>query len=106
MPKKGDIVLVLFPFTDFSGEKRRPALVVGTSQEHVIALFITSRETGEKTWRMTLPASRQTGLKLASAIRVDKIASIDGHIIMGAIGSAPSKTMPKVNALLKKLFLL
>lgn len=104
MPKKGDIVLVLFPFTDFSGEKRRPALVVGSSKEHVIVLFITSRATGDRAWRVALPENQLTGLVSPSAIRADKIASVDTRIITGAIGVAPQGVLKKTDALLKKLF--
>lgn len=38
--KKGDIVLVAFPFTDSSATKIRPALVVWTDQIDVTLCFI------------------------------------------------------------------
>jgi len=40
--KKGDIVLIKFPFTDLSGSKLRPALVLVESGNDVIVAFITS----------------------------------------------------------------
>ena len=40
--KKGDIVLTLFPFTDLSGSKRRPALVLYAGKEDIILSFVTS----------------------------------------------------------------
>ena len=40
---RGDVVLVRFPFTDLSGQKLRPALVVGYPRgEGVILAFVTS----------------------------------------------------------------
>ncbi|HYU19859.1 MAG TPA: type II toxin-antitoxin system PemK/MazF family toxin, partial [Chloroflexota bacterium] len=43
---RGDVVLVPFPFTDLTGQKRRPALVVspdGFDPEDLVLCAITSR---------------------------------------------------------------
>ena len=39
--KKGDVVLIKFPFTDLSGSKLRPAVVLFDSGNDLIAAFIT-----------------------------------------------------------------
>jgi mRNA interferase MazF len=41
--RKGDIVLVPFPFTDLSGSKIRPALVLVGQELDVTVAFITSK---------------------------------------------------------------
>ena len=43
--KKGDIVLVRFPFTDMSSEKLRPALVLApeNQEKDVVLAFITTQ---------------------------------------------------------------
>ena len=40
---KAKIVLVHFPFTDLSGSKLRPALVIHEGEQDVIVAFISSR---------------------------------------------------------------
>jgi mRNA interferase MazF len=38
---KAKIVLVHFPFTDLSGSKLRPAIIIHESEQDVIAAFIS-----------------------------------------------------------------
>jgi mRNA interferase MazF len=86
------IVLARFPFTDLSGQKRRPALVVsGDNDERtdIIVCFITSVP---RTSRDMAPiaATPETGLKVSSVVRFDKIATLEKAVISGKIGSAPA----------------
>ena len=100
---KGDIILVTFPFTDFSGEKRRPALVVGISEEHAVVAFITTQKTGPRRWIVPLAASAKTGLLTPSYARCDKILSVDIKITGGAIGISDQGTMKAVDSKLRTL---
>jgi mRNA interferase MazF len=88
----GSIVLTRFPFTDLSGDKRRPALVVSADNDRrsdLIVCFITSvQRTGPDL--APLHATPGTGLKVLSAVRFDKLATIDRSIIAGKIGDAPA----------------
>lgn len=87
----GSIVLTRFPFTDLSGDKRRPALVVSRDNDRrldVIVGFITSiPRTGPD--MAALAALPGTGLKAPSVARFDKITTLDRSIIMGRLGDAP-----------------
>ncbi len=41
--KKGDIVLITFPFSDLSGSKLRPAIILCTNKLDITVCFITTR---------------------------------------------------------------
>lgn len=104
MPKRGDIVLVVFPFTDLTGEKRRPALVVATSADHCVTLFITSRARGERKWHVSIYPTKTNGLVVPSIVRCNKIASFDVRVVQGKLGRASRDTMREVNTKLRRLF--
>jgi mRNA interferase MazF len=87
----GSIVLTRFPFTDLSGEKRRPALVVSRddpSRADVVVCFITSvPRTGPDT--APIAPTPGTGLKVPSVVRFDKLATLEAAVIAGKLGDAP-----------------
>jgi len=47
---KGYIVLVIFPFTDPSGNKLRPAVVIIDTNLDLPLCFITPKPIGKKHW--------------------------------------------------------
>ena len=59
--KKGDIVLVPFPFTDLTSEKNRPALVLLDHEEDVTLAFITTKIEWAKNGICILPPHIITG---------------------------------------------
>ncbi len=87
----GSTVLIRFPFTDLFGDKRRPALVVSARNDatDIIVCFITSVQRPEAALSM-LPAAPSTGLKQASAVRFDKIATLNVSLVTGRISEAPA----------------
>ena len=96
-------MLVDFPFTDFSGRKRRPALVVGTSEYHSVVVFITTQKTIPVRWRIPIPKTPITGLLTTSYLRCDKVLSVDVAVVVGGIGSVDTATMEVVDSKLKRL---
>lgn len=88
----GSIVLARFPFTDISGAKRRPALVLSRDNDRradVVVCFITSApRTGPDT--AMLDPEPGTGLKIRSAVRFDKLATLEKSVIAGRLGTAPA----------------
>ena len=88
----GSIVLTRFPFTDLSGDKRRPALVVSRDNDRrpdLVVCFITSvpREGPDMA---AIAATPGTGLKIPSVVRFDKLVTLDRAVIAGKLGAAPA----------------
>lgn len=90
---RGDIVIVAFPYTDLSMQKRRPALVLNerTEEGDVILAFIGTRLPDQATATSIILRSGDqdfagTGLKIDSVIRLDKLATLERHLITRRIG--------------------
>ena len=106
---KAKIVLVHFPFTDLTGSKLRPAIVIHESEPDVIVAFISSRippSLQESDLLITTehPAFRSTGLKISSVIRFDKIATLSKTLIEGEIGEIRSDLAEECNEIMRHLF--
>ncbi|WP_246538874.1 type II toxin-antitoxin system PemK/MazF family toxin [Litoribacter ruber] len=67
---KGDIVLIPFPFTDLTGSKNRPALVLINSEEDITVAFITTQFWKEQSI-VTVEPSPLNALKKTSFIRLN-----------------------------------
>lgn len=84
----GDIILIKWPFSDFSGIKRRPALVLHVNEfEDLLLLFITSQEPTELTDLIfLLQPTTLNRLKKVSYLRLDKIISLHSSQSTGVLG--------------------
>lgn len=94
--KRGDIVLVYFPFSDFKTVKQRPALVVqadglSTGLPNIILALITSNMTRAglscrvAVWN-TDKEFGKTRLHSNSVILTDQLATIDQTLIAKKLG--------------------
>jgi len=106
---KGKIVLIPFPFTDLTAAKLRPALVLFEGEEDVVVAFISSRVPQSPILTDVLvnerhPEFKLTGLKGASVIRLDKVATILKDLILGEIGEIGDKLKEEINAKLSKAY--
>ena len=104
-----DVVIVPFPFTDRSAEKRRPALVLSDSEAfnrsagHLVLAMITSAQNSR--WPLDVPIAEPAaaGLSSPSIVRM-KLFTLDTRLILrkaGALGLGDRKT---VAAALEGLF--
>lgn len=106
--RRGSIVLAIYPFTDLSSAKRRPALVVsatGRPGRDCILAFITSRTGSSKATDLVLdPADSDfsaTGLRVQSSVRCGKLMTLDRSLLTGRLGQVSRRLMDKVDARLR-----
>ena len=101
---KGDIVLITFPFTDLSGSKLRPSVVLVDNGIDFIVCFITTQMQWQEPTDIVLSPSSTNGLKKQSLIRTSKIATLDNSLAKGLLGKLTSTELTDLNNKLKLLF--
>lgn len=100
--KRGDIVLVPFPFTDLSSSKRRPALVVSpdwfnSSNQDLVLVGITS-QIGDDPRSVLLDDADFVGGKLPkrSMVKLAKVFTIHSALIGKRICSITESKLEKI----------
>jgi mRNA interferase MazF len=101
--KKGDIVLIPFPFTNLSGRKLRPALVLAVSSTDITVAFITTQTAWKEPFDIEIQPDADNGIKKSSLIRPGKLATIDKTLAIGKIGALSPSVIGQVNASLKAI---
>jgi mRNA interferase MazF len=101
--RKGDVVLISFPFTDLKGVKKRPALVLFVSDLFVVVSFITTQFKWKKEYDLILEPNENNGLKKTSLLRISKIASVDKDLILGKLGELGLIDIFKINKKLTEI---
>ncbi len=109
---KGKIILVPFPFDDLSSSKVRPAVCLTDyigEYNHIVIAFITSSKTDELIESDIFIDSnnsefKETGLKISSTIRLQRLITISKSIIRRELGQLPDKYRIQIDSCLLKLF--
>lgn len=102
--KQGDLVLVPFPFTDLSGSKIRPALVLAVTLLDVTLGFITTQLQWQEPTDVLLMPTPVNGLKKASLVRLSKLATIDWKLLQGRFGEVSVSELALIHQNLRQLF--
>jgi mRNA interferase MazF len=109
---RNKIVLVPFPFDDFSSAKVRPALCLTdeiSEHKHVIVAFITSKILTDITdsdiiIKKGSENSTGTGLVVDSVIRLHKMVVIPAKLINRKLGEINQSIQFDVKSKIRKLF--
>lgn len=103
----GDILLLkVFPYSDFSGSKKRPALVLAdTGDRDLLVCRITSEPPRDR-HDFEIAHWQKAGLLLPSVVRVSKMAALSRELVVKKIGRLGSPDRREIRSRLRKLFLL
>jgi mRNA interferase MazF len=112
--KRGSVVLVRYPFTDLTGDKVRPALLVTPNSllstlEDVMCVFISSgipvkALPTDMLLEPSSPSFARTGLKYRSILKTHKLAVLHKSLILRVIGEFDATLMSEVNQKLRMAF--
>jgi mRNA interferase MazF len=100
---KGDIILIPFPFTDLTGIKLRPAVILIVTNYDLTVSFITTQIKWRESTDIELLPSKKSGIKKVSLIRLSKIATVDKSLAVGKLGELQQVKMSELNLKLKQL---
>jgi mRNA interferase MazF len=108
---RGDVVLVDYPYSDRTGSKIRPCVVVQSDLNNqrlddTIVVTISSRtpQANEPTQLLVdlaTPTGQQSGLLFTSTIQCSNILTVDCDFILRKIGTLPPDAILRVNDCLK-----
>ncbi len=102
----GEVVLVAFPYADFTRFKKRPALVVGLAEfDNVILCQITSKaDTSMKAIFLSASGFQRGDLEVDSYVRPDKIFTIEQSLIKDKVGRLKSTKLEAIKLQIRRIF--
>lgn len=107
--RRGDVVIINFPFSDRSGSKRRPELVVQADalnarlHDTVLATITTNRQPSQTKVLIDVTTDPQSGLHFPCAVKCENLATVEQSLVLGTIGMLSSATMRKVDKCLRRV---
>ncbi len=100
---KGETILIPFPFTDLSGSKLRPAVILAETALDFTVSFITTQLQWQQPTDIIVTPKAANGLKVTSLIRLSKVATIDRKLSVGKIGNLTPNYVEQLNRNLRIL---
>ena len=106
--KRGDVVLVPFPFSNQASIKKRPAVVISstlyneTSQDIVILAVTSKIEKTSDIGECRIEDWRDAGLLKPSAIK-PAISTIEQALVLKKLGGLSTKDIPSMDRTLRVL---
>jgi mRNA interferase MazF len=103
---KGDIVVLPFPYTDFSSMKKRPAVVIATlrGQNTILAQITTNKRDDEDLVSLTKKDFSSGSLSSDSFIMISLIFTSDSSRIFYKAGKLKTEKIKEVQNKLIELF--
>jgi mRNA interferase MazF len=109
---KGKIVLLPFPFDDFSATKVRPALCLTDAigpHNHVVVAFISSKismqpEKFDVIMRQEDKEFPATGLRVDSVLKINRMVTVTAKLLQRELGAVSGKYLVGIDERLCDLF--
>jgi mRNA interferase MazF len=102
--KRGDVVIIDFPYSDRTGSKVRPSLVVQSDalnpiRDDVILAIITSVSSGRPDTEILIEVTDEpsSGLRFDSYLQCDTLVTLDQALVLDVIGSLSARALQNVN---------
>lgn len=109
--RRGDLVLVPFPYSDLRGMKRRPACVVSADRYQrgpdVIVAMVTSQPARQRSpglGDVVVADWQAAGLRAPSTIRCGRLLVIEQRLIYSTLGQLSADALSDVDAALAAVF--
>lgn len=106
--KRGDVVIIDFPYSDATGSKVRPSLVVQSDalnaiRDDVILAIITSMSSGRPDTEILIELTDEpsSGLRFDSYLQCDTLVTLDQSLVLNVIGSLSTQAMQNVSNCLR-----
>lgn len=102
----GQVVTSIFPFSDLTSQKRRPALIVAIAEfDDIILCQITSKPySSSKPIKLLTTDFASGGLPVNSYIRPDKLFTTDSSIANKVYGTVTTEKITEVLTRIRFLF--
>lgn len=105
--KFGEIVLLQFPFTAGGGYKKRPALILFDSGDADVIVARVTSQAKTDSYDIEIKDWRTSGLRIASIVRLHKVATLEKTLIDQKIGhlstSDATEIKKQIIEILKKI---
>lgn len=109
--RPGEVVLIPFPFTDFSTLKQRPALIISSADfnstcDDIIVTAITShisRPFKKDEYFLNSVEQKACGLPKPSVVKLGKIVTLEKRLIRKKLGDLPEQSLEAIKSKLEKI---
>ena len=102
MTEQGDLLLVPFPFSDQSGRKVRPVIVISNNEfnrysDDIIVIGVTSNISKDKyTLNLANNDLDEGKLSTTCCIKIENVLKLDKELIINKIGKINKETLKKI----------
>lgn len=111
-PEPGRLLLVTYPFSDQTGSKQRPVLVVSGSAynngDDVVVVPLSSRITSGDPFGFPISDTeayfQQTSLRQSSSVKWTKPMTISSKVVSRKLGTIPEPVLEEIREKIRSVF--